>query len=322
MKKLLLLFILFAFGCDQKPETIFEIQPEPVSKGPIRVKVAMAHKEISILDTQKLKIEIEAPVEYSLTTPSLAERLEDFRQVPWRFDEEEIIDGKLKIKKYFAFELYESGKQVLPPFVIKYSSGAGEQRLSGSLKTPKLEFNIIPVESTGVFDTPLHAEAGLERQEPFPWLKWTIIITGVLGLIIGGILAFDRFFSKKKEAPVVITPAHLLAYNELQALIERKKEEEIPGEQFVTELSEILRRYIERRFHIRAPEQTTEEFLEILTHQRTDINDKTEVLQRFLEFCDLVKFATLKVSDEDMQKGFDFLKDFIENTKQEGDLAA
>ena len=77
-----------------------------------------------------------------------------------------------------------------------------------------------------------------------------------------------------------------------------------------------MRGYIERRFHLPALEQTSEEFLRSLSGGGHGLEEHRPVLSRFLEYGDLVKFAAQNASEEEVQKGFDFLKGFIEQTRR------
>ena len=56
----------------------------------------------------------------------------------------------------------------------------------------------------------------------------------------------------------------------------------------------MLRHYIEDRFGLRAPEQTTEEFLAELRQKHVFGERQKDLLRAFLEHCDLVKFAELQ----------------------------
>ncbi len=91
-------------------------------------------------------------------------------------------------------------------------------------------------------------------------------------------------------------------------------------EPFYVRLSSILRQYIEWRFKLRAPEQTTEEFLAlasgglIVTHR--------DLLSTFLHQCDLVKFARHQPDRSDMQNAFDSAVAFIEQTADDEILIA
>ena len=56
-------------------------------------------------------------------------------------------------------------------------------------------------------------------------------------------------------------PAHEQAYRELERLLARELIEKGQVKEFYAGVSGVLRRYIENRFGLKAPERTTEEFL-------------------------------------------------------------
>ena len=64
-------------------------------------------------------------------------------------------------------------------------------------------------------------------------------------------------------------------------------------EEFYVRVSTILRRYVELRFGLRAPEQTTEEFLVSVLATGGLIAAHRDLLEAFLRQCDLVKFAAI-----------------------------
>ena len=67
-------------------------------------------------------------------------------------------------------------------------------------------------------------------------------------------------------------------------------------------VSDTIRSYLEERFDFRAPERTTEEFLHEL--QDTDLlsPEQKESLGRFLESCDLVKFAKYEPGEPELRE--------------------
>jgi hypothetical protein len=73
-------------------------------------------------------------------------------------------------------------------------------------------------------------------------------------------------------------------------------------EAFCTLLSEIIRIYLEERFGLRAPDQTTEEFLDGLRESLAlDLGHK-DLLREFLVQCDLVKFARGEPERADLER--------------------
>ena len=88
------------------------------------------------------------------------------------------------------------------------------------------------------------------------------------------------------------------ALTELERLLRRN----LPGhglyKDFYIELTMVVRRYIERSHHIRAPEQTTEEFLAAASKHPLFTPEVLSQLKIFLESADLVKFAGQKANQE------------------------
>jgi len=77
-----------------------------------------------------------------------------------------------------------------------------------------------------------------------------------------------------------------------------------------------LRRYIENRFGLQAPEQTTEEFLASLRTGTTLVQQYQTLLSEFLNECDMVKFANYAAGADDAQHAHDRAVRFIEETRE------
>lgn len=320
LRIILLLLPLLAFlGCgDQGEKDLpWDIDKDWIEKGPLKIKVKLKKETLSVLDTQHLILEIQAEKGLDIETPGLLERLEDYRQIPWRSDKRENTETHQFITKYFALQNFESGEQVIPPLEVRTYISSGNEQTQLKLKTPTLNFNLTPVEDLSMVERDLEPILGLVKPKPFPWGLVVLAVVAAI-LVIFLIIKLTKRYSKEKVIPPPPPiPAHILAWKELEALVERQKEGQLEPEIFVSEISNVLRRYIERRFNIKAPESTTEEFLNQLTKNGGELQAQKEVLARFLEFTDLVKFATKKVEDEDVQQGFDFIKSFIQQTQLE-----
>ena len=92
---------------------------------------------------------------------------------------------------------------------------------------------------------------------------------------------------------------------------------------FHLRISDILRRYIENRFGLKAPERTTEEFLTELSQARSEnalLGRHKILLAGFLTQCDLVKFAKHEPTIAESEKTVVICRDFIEKTKEKEDV--
>ena len=123
------------------------------------------------------------------------------------------------------------------------------------------------------------------RHLPTPWY-WVVIPAGVIALIAGAValrwwIYHGKFFQMR---PHEIALQYL---EEARELMDPDRTRE-----YCFEVSKIIRRYIEERFNLHAPQLTTEEFLHELTASPdTLLASHRVLLGDFLQHCDLAKFA-------------------------------
>ena len=72
--------------------------------------------------------------------------------------------------------------------------------------------------------------------------------------------------------------------------------------EFCILVSDTVRHYLEERFAFHAPERTTEEFLRELSETDLLTADQKESLGKFLENCDLVKFAKYEPGESELRE--------------------
>jgi hypothetical protein len=83
---------------------------------------------------------------------------------------------------------------------------------------------------------------------------------------------------------------------------------------FHQEISAILRHYVERRFLVRAPEKTSEEFLAEVQGLALLHAGQKRRLAEFLRQCDLVKFAGHHPEGGESEQTIELCRSFIEET--------
>lgn len=118
------------------------------------------------------------------------------------------------------------------------------------------------------------------------YLLWLMVILVASGLVV--ILARRVRWQPPEPPPRDPRAVALLA---LEELVAKGLPEKCIFDLFYVELTAIVRRFVEDCYKIRAPEQTTEEFLsEASRHPAFDAKTKSS-LREFLSLADLVKFA-------------------------------
>jgi hypothetical protein len=146
--------------------------------------------------------------------------------------------------------------------------------------------------------------------------RWVWIIPGAMltAFIIG--LITSRLWKNRKNlipAPPPIPP-HVIAFKALEALKNKGLLEKNECNPFYTELSMILRNYLDGRFHLNATDETTEEIVEALFRSPELDGNQRNILQEFMHQADIVKFAKGHPDRTTMESAFETTKQFVEET--------
>src|SRR3954466_1400067 len=130
----------------------------------------------------------------------------------------------------------------------------------------------------------------VEIFDPWAALAWT---GGIL--ILAAALASLFIWLRKRQQTIrsIPVPPHVRARDRLNAALAMIHD----PRPFCTEVSDAIRRYLEERFNLRAPERTTEEFLRDLQRAHELSQEQKLWLAEFLERCDLVKFARFEPAE-------------------------
>lgn len=161
------------------------------------------------------------------------------------------------------------------------------------------------------------------QKPPFVWQDYLeflyIPLLIILALILIGVAVYFILRKKKKGyyfTPKIILPPHVEALQGLDKLKESKLWQKGMEKEYFTELTDILRRYIDRRFNIDAPEMISDDIIAAV-HLATDTKSATDGLAQVLRLADLVKFAkyTPFADENDLSLVNAFL--FVNQTKIE-----
>jgi LPXTG-motif cell wall-anchored protein len=175
--------------------------------------------------------------------------------------------------------------------------------------------DVKPLENVGNLD--VSAPPSIFNEPPQPvdrrWIHWSIAAGGAVLVAAAAVVLLRR---RKKKAAIP-TPPEEIAYEALRRLVALNLVEQGKIELFFVILSAILREYVENRFQVRAPERTTEEFLEeAVRHPALTAYGAT--LSEFLVLCDRVKFARYEPEAAAIQGAFDVTKQFLSETTTHG----
>ena len=163
-----------------------------------------------------------------------------------------------------------------------------------------------PTNSTGTNEL-RDISAPVEIPVDLAWLWWTLGALGVGLLLFLIIRRWQRGVTLATAMPI---PAHVRARQKLRDALALMNQP-LP---FCVSVSDTIRGYLEERFHFRAPERTTEEFLQELKATSLVTPEQKESLADFLSRCDLVKFARYEPGQPELQQIYDSAVRLVDGT--------
>lgn len=268
----------------------------------LKVHVDAPNSEIALADLIEVTLTVEgspdlivkAPLEWPTATPCLLiDRSEATR--------EKIGPERIRWQLKYHFAPREPGQLVFAFPAVKFRDGAGAEQavawepIPFTVKTQGGELRDI----TAVEELPLIAPP--DRT----WLLWCAGAGSGFFLIA---LLFALRHLLRRVVPR--TPAEF-ALHEWERLVALKLPEQGRSERFVTLLTTLVRRYLERQYAIPARRRTTPEFLHSLAEMATLSAEEKRFLAQFLERCEAVKFAGVPMAADECSQWAQATRQFL-----------
>jgi LPXTG-motif cell wall-anchored protein len=221
----------------------------------------------------------------------------------------------MTISQQLNLTCYDSGFYAIPSIPFNYRILPDTTRQVGNTPMLLLAVHTVKVDTTQAIKPiigPL--KVPVTFRELIPWI---LIGLAAILLVVAGIWYYRK---RKKNEPVfqlkpkVILPAHELAFRELEQLRLKKLWQSGRIKEYHSELTEILRRYIENRFHVPALEQTSSEIVDSLETRPDCPREIIDRLTRMLVLADMVKFAKAQPVATEHEGSFNDGVEFVRAT--------
>ncbi len=175
-------------------------------------------------------------------------------------------------------------------------------------------------------DTAQHAIADIKPvyAPPFDWPLFWLIVLITLGVAALAVIGFFVYRYVKRHAapsaevaePQDLRPAHEIALERLDVIKAEKLWQQNRAKEYHTQLTDVVRDYIARRFGICAVEQTSAEILAGIQPELSGQKTVYADLKTLLTTSDLVKFAKYKPLVSEDEKSLALAYQFVEATKE------
>lgn len=281
----------------------------------IRVEAKLDKTSILLGDQTRLHLSIRFPAKEHITFPVLKDTITGKIQIVGNSKADTTFENDLSteiIKRSFTITSFDAGTYVIPPFEF--------QTKSGVYKSEALSLQILSVTvdtSKSIYDIKQPMAVSYTF---FDWLRdnWRWAVFPLLAvLLIIWIIYYIRKMPKKehpvKEVKADI-PAHAIALGKLYDLRDKKLWQNNQVKQYHSELSDVIREYLEKKYAIKAQEQTTAEILASLKYMEIAEENRSK-LRQMLILADLVKFAKEKPFSADNERSMENAIDFVTKTQ-------
>ena len=266
-----------------------------------------------------LTMELRTPHDRTAAMPDLRDRVvgfslvEDFAEEPRKETDGSTVQvTNWRLVPEPCAEVYK-----IKPFVVKGSPKIWKSQSDEG----KFSFVGGPI----YFESPAAREpvtGGIETdpQKDLPPLSWKLVGWVVLAIlaalaILAGLVWLGRYITRRVKEHRM-SPIER-AWVELDRLLKKG----LPGrgryKDFYVELTMVVRRYVQRKYGIRAPHLTTEEFFAEISKSNNQTIEQSNSLRRFLESADLVKFAGVEATPEMADEATDSARGYLKSDNAE-----
>jgi len=284
---------------------------ETVRHNGVTLTITLDPASVSLERDMVLSLKLTHPESLAVSLPPLADRLQGLLAAS-SFDRESTpadVKGHVTHERIVRLTPLIADEYRIAPMAIAYRHAINGDDKTAYFATPPI---VLPVNA--VTDKPVDAapRTTITPVRIRPSLKTLSGYVAILVLIaLGMALAIWLLGRIRQQVRIMRMSPKERALRELDLLLGRKWIETGRVKDFYVELTMIVRRYIERQHNVRAPEQTTHEFLLAVAANPRFPEHVIRRLEQFLEAADLVKFAAWQPDSQAVEEAVGTARDYL-----------
>jgi len=224
-----------------------------------------------------------------------------------------LSDGRVQYNQYLTLTSFEDSLFYIAP--LPFVSG------DDTVWSESLMLNVVQPFEMDSADMAITDIKGIYKAPIWWWgtLRWVLLALAIAGIGVGGyyLITYLQARARKDEDEQVeaepLRPAEEVALEKLDAIREQKIWQTGQVKEYHTQLTDVVREYIDRRFEVSSVEQTSDETLRAMRPLLGNQKDLYEQLRKTLTLADLVKFAkwttTPDENEQSLRSAYAFVKE-------------
>ena len=238
-------------------------------------------------------------------------------------DTTQLKDGRVQYDQYMTLTSFEDSLFYIAPLPF-VSSG-------DTVWSESLMLNVVQPFEMDSTDIAITDIKGTYKAPIWWWgiFRWVLLALAIAGIGIGGYYLISYLRRRYGDVPAVVIPTEPLrpadevALEKLDAIREQKIWQSGQVKEYYTQLTDVVREYIARRFEVSSTEQTSDETLRAMRVLLTDKKELYDNLRKMLTLADLVKFAKWTTTPDEneisLRNAYTFVKEttLVEEVKTE-----
>lgn len=285
----------------------------------IRVRANVDSTRYRIGEWILLRLDIEAPEEWTLNTPVADEDIVNGEFVAAEDPEKTVEGERQRLEQEITVTVFDTGR-ISVGAIVRY-------RVPGDTTTYAAVSNSIDMQITTVELDTTQSYRDIKTVMDVSLTIWDYLMIAGIILLAALLLWFGwRWYRGRRsreetveEPPAPELPPGVVALNDLDALRAQRLWQDGRHKEYQSRLTDILRTYVERRFKVPAMEHPTSEIMPevAMVGLPTAAVDRFE---RVLQTADRTKFARYTPTADEHESGMQFAVEFVESTRDDADV--
>lgn len=223
-------------------------------------------------------------------------------------------DGRVQYDQYLTVTSFEDSLFYIAP--LPFVSG------DDTVWSDGLTLNVVQPFEMDTTDMAITDIKGVYKAPVWWWgiFRWVLLAVLLVGVGVAGYYLITYLQRRKLEEAgnEVVTeplrPAEEVALEKLDAIKEKKIWQQGQVKEYYTQLTDVVREYIARRFEVSSVEQTSDETLRDIRPLLSERKDLYDQLRKMLTLADLVKFAKWSTTPDENELSLRNAYTFVRET--------